>query len=80
MSKGVCFSIVGDRFVSTIYRQSSACICSPPWYYETIIFKIDPEKKREPKPIHMMAANDIRFARKRHWQITESLLAKEGLK
>jgi len=24
--------------VSTAWRQSSACVCSPPWYFETLVF------------------------------------------
>lgn len=27
--------------VSTIWRRSSACINSPPWYFETLVFKGD---------------------------------------
>ena len=38
---------VADRwFVSTIYRQSSACMNNPPWYYETIIWEYDPETRK----------------------------------
>ena len=25
--------------VSTMWRRSSACVCSPPWYFETLAFK-----------------------------------------
>ena len=32
-------------FVSTAYRQCSAMIESPPWYYETIVFEWDKETK-----------------------------------
>ncbi|NLV93817.1 MAG: hypothetical protein GX031_04595 [Candidatus Riflebacteria bacterium] len=33
-------------FVSTAYRQCSAAIESPPWYYETIVFSWDKETKK----------------------------------
>ena len=33
-------------FVSTAYRQCSAVIESPPWYYETIVFTWDKETKK----------------------------------
>lgn len=33
-------------FVSTAYRQCSAVIESPPWYYETIVFSWDKETKK----------------------------------
>jgi len=40
MSKSLIRSYVADKyFVSTIYRQSSACMESPPWFYETIAWE-----------------------------------------
>lgn len=31
----------GSFFVSTCYRESSAAIESPPWYYETFAWRLD---------------------------------------
>ena len=36
----------GRFFVSTAYRQSSAMVNSPPWYFETIVWEWDPETKK----------------------------------
>lgn len=36
----------GNFFVSTCYRQSSAAVNSPPWFYETFAWKLDSEDKR----------------------------------
>lgn len=36
-------SYVRERWrVSTAWRRSSACMNSPPWYYETIVWEWDP--------------------------------------
>lgn len=32
-------------FISTIYRQSSAMCNNPPWYYETLVWEWDTEKR-----------------------------------
>ena len=40
-------SYVLDKFfVSTAYRQSSAAVSNPPWYYETIIWEWDKETNK----------------------------------
>lgn len=70
------WSLVGDKYISTIYRQSSACINNPPWYYETMIWHYDPENKKMLSIAHIIASSNIRTARKRHWQITQSLMEK----
>ena len=38
--------VLEEFFVSTVYRQCSAMIESPPWYYETIVFEWDKETKK----------------------------------
>jgi len=70
------YSVVGDKYVSTIFRQSSAAINDPPWYYETIIWNYDPENKTMLNIAHMIFSMDLVTARKKHWQITESLMSK----
>ena len=41
MSEGVLHTVIDGTgiCVSTVWRQSSAMVCSPPWYYETMAFK-----------------------------------------
>ena len=47
MNNNLIQSYIKGKFcVSTIYRQSSACTESPPWYYETIIWEWDSENKK----------------------------------
>ena len=38
--------ILEKYFVSTAYRQCSAVVESPPWYYETIVFAWNKEIKK----------------------------------
>jgi len=70
------WSIVGDRYISTIYRRSSAAVNNPPWYYETVIFEYNATSGKLGRITHQVpGTGNIRFARKRHWQITESMMA-----
>jgi len=41
-------------FVSTVYRQCSAVVESPSWYYETIVFAWDKETKKTEGIIEML--------------------------
>lgn len=44
-SKSVCWCIVDGKWVvSMIYRQSSACVNSPPWYYEIMVWEYTKER------------------------------------
>jgi len=70
-------SIVGNRYISTIYRRSSAAVNDPPWYYETLIFEYDPSTRELGVVVHQLpGTGNVMFARKRHWQITESMMRK----
>jgi len=53
--------VIRKWFVSTAHRQSSAAINDPPWYYETIVWEWDNEKKERGK---MIAMSDGKYAKK----------------
>ena len=47
MNNKLIQSYVKDKFfVSTIYRESSACVPSPPWYFETMVWAWDKETRQ----------------------------------
>lgn len=39
-------NVKGRYNVSTGFRRSSAAVSSPPWYFETIIWRLDTDRKR----------------------------------
>lgn len=45
--------LMGKWMVSTAYRQSSATTESPPWYFETIVWAWDSEKRERGEMLHM---------------------------
>ena len=65
-------------FISTAYRRSSVRVASPPWYYETITWKLDKETGVSDKMISM--ANSGRSpitALKGHFGICKELLKED---
>lgn len=66
------WSIVGDRYVSTIHRRSSTILALS--HYETVIFERNKQTGELGRMLHCRESYDIETARKKHWQITESLL------
>ena len=44
-SKQLACTYVGDHHVTTAYRESPMADPSPPWYYETIIWKNDEDDR-----------------------------------
>jgi len=73
LSEAVAWSIVGDRYISTAYRRSSAARAPNHWYYETFIWEYDPVTGKRGRILHCVTTDDVKRARKVHWQITESL-------
>ena len=65
-------------FVSTAYRQSSAAVSSPPWYYETIIWDWDDRKssRGEMKAV-MDSGRTPKVALKSHFGICFNLVTKK---
>ena len=44
MSTRFIQSFIGNRWmVSTIHRESSVSIVPPPWFFETIVWELDPK-------------------------------------
>ncbi len=71
-------SYVADKWmVSTVYRQSSAAVYNPPWYYETIIWEWNPITKERGV---MVAVKDSGAfpdrASKNHFAICMTLMKK----
>jgi hypothetical protein len=70
------WSIVGDRYISTVH-QNSGCMEAPHLcHFETLIFERDPKTKKLGDVLHQRTVIFIEDARKIHWQITASLLEK----
>ena len=40
----------GEWYVTTAFRESSAMVSSPPWYYETFVWKND----RDPEKVELV--------------------------
>jgi hypothetical protein len=60
-------------FVSTAYRQSSAMINTPPWYFETIAWEINEKNERE-KMVEMVdSGSGENIAFKSHFDIVKKL-------
>ncbi len=59
--------------VSTAYRQSSACVNSPPWYFETIIWEWDENKKESGRMLNVVTSGFNKKALDTHFGICKSL-------
>ena len=65
-------------FISTAYRRSSVRVASPPWYYETIAWKLDEETGENDKMISMAnSGGSPTIALKGHFRICKELLQEE---
>ena len=65
-------------FVSTAYRRSSVRVASPPWYYETIAWKLDEKIGENSKMISMAnSSGSSKVALKGHFRICEELLQED---
>jgi len=70
--------ILEKYYISTIYRKCSAII-EDIWYYETIIWEWDAEKKKRGEMLEMHDSGlSSNIALKNHFQICEKLLKKEN--
>lgn len=68
-----------EFFVSTIYRQSSACIESPPWYFETLVWEWKADLRERGKIVHSAASSYRESALKDHAEICRKLACGEAL-
>jgi hypothetical protein len=66
--------VLNQWFVSTAYRQSSAAIESPPWYYETIIWEWDSATMKRGDIINVLdGAYGYKAALKKHFGVCQRL-------
>lgn len=67
------YTAFGDFFVSTIYRQSTALVETPPWFYETLAWKLDKQRIKEKQVADNSGAMDSDEAFGRHQDVCKAL-------
>lgn len=73
----LCTYLKGKYFISTCYRQASTV--ETIWYYETIVWTWDSEKKERGEMIDMLDSGwGEELALKNHNTIVQELLKQEG--
>jgi hypothetical protein len=67
--------------VSTIHRESSVMISSPPWYYETIVWEWDKEARRRGKMLYQFDhGNSPECASRKHAECCGQLVTTGAIK